>query len=137
MAHSFPTRRSSDLRWAMSVQASLVIHPILAFGGEAQKESYVPKLASGELVGRFGLTEPDGGSDPGAMRTRAERVAGGFVLNGGKTWITNAPTADLAIIRAKLDDEIRGFIVERGTPGFATPKITGKSHPRAPNPARP
>src|SRR3546814_12562705 len=88
MAHSFPTRRSSDLRWAMSVQASLVIHPILAFGGEAQKEAYVPKLASGELVGCFGLTEPDGGSDPGAMRTRAERVAGGFVLNGGKTWIT-------------------------------------------------
>ncbi|RIA45565.1 glutaryl-CoA dehydrogenase [Hephaestia caeni] len=124
-------RVDSGYRSAMSVQSSLVIHPILAFGSEAQKDAYVPKLAGGELVGCFGLTEPDGGSDPGAMRTRAERVAGGFVLNGAKTWITNAPIADLAIIWAKLDGDIRGFIVERGTPGFDTPKIDGKMSLRA------
>nr|WP_286207635.1 acyl-CoA dehydrogenase [Hephaestia sp. MAHUQ-44] len=124
-------RVDSGYRSAMSVQSSLVIHPILAFGSEAQKQAYVPKLASGELVGCFGLTEPDGGSDPGAMRTRAERVASGYALNGGKTWITNAPIADLAIIWAKLDGDIRGFIVERGTPGFDTPRIEGKMSLRA------
>jgi len=113
------------------VQSSLVMHPILAYGTEAQRQTYLPKLASGEIVGCFGLTEPDHGSDPGSMVTRAERVAGGYRLNGAKMWITNAPIADVAVVWAKLDGVIRGFIVERSAPGFSTPKIDGKLSLRA------
>jgi glutaryl-CoA dehydrogenase len=119
-------RVDSGYRSAMSVQSSLVMHPIYAYGSEAQKRKYLPRLASGEIVGCFGLTEPDHGSDPGSMVTRAEKVAGGYKLNGAKTWITNAPIADIAVVWAKLDGVIRGFIVERGTDGFSTPKIEGK-----------
>ena len=119
-------RVDSGYRSAASVQSSLVMHPIYAYGTEAQRRKYLPKLATGELVGCFGLTEPDHGSDPGSMVTRAEKVPGGFKLNGAKMWITNSPIADLAVVWAKLDDAIRGFIVERGTKGFSTPKITGK-----------
>ena len=119
-------RVDSGYRSAMSVQSSLVMHPIYAYGSEEQRAQYLPKLASGEWVGCFGLTEPDHGSDPGGMVTRAERTADGFVLNGAKMWITNAPIADVAVIWAKLDGRIRGFIVERDTPGFATPTIEGK-----------
>ena len=124
-------RVDSGYRSAMSVQSSLVMYPIESFGTEEQKQKYLPKLASGELVGCFGLTEPDGGSDPGAMRTKAEKVSGGYKLNGAKMWITNSPIADLAVVWAKLDGEIRGFIVERGTKGFSTPKIEGKLSLRA------
>jgi glutaryl-CoA dehydrogenase len=119
-------RVDSGYRSTASVQGSLVMHPIFAYGTEAQRRKYLPKLATGELVGCFGLTEPDHGSDPGSMITRAEKVPGGFKLNGAKMWITNSPIADLAVVWAKLDDAIRGFIVERGTKGFSTPKITGK-----------
>jgi hypothetical protein len=119
-------RVDSGYRSAMSVQSSLVMHPIYAYGSEAQRRKYLPKLATGEFVGCFGLTEPDHGSDPGSMVTRAEKVAGGFRLTGAKMWITNAPVADLAVVWAKLDGKIRGFIVERGTKGFSTPKIEGK-----------
>jgi len=119
-------RVDSGYRSTASVQSSLVMHPIFAYGTEAQRRKYLPKLATGELVGCFGLTEPDHGSDPGSMITRAEKVPGGFMLNGAKMWITNSPIADLAVVWAKLDDSIRGFIVERGTKGFSTPKITGK-----------
>jgi glutaryl-CoA dehydrogenase len=119
-------RVDSGYRSAASVQSSLVMHPIFAYGTEAQRRKYLPKLVTGELVGCFGLTEPDHGSDPGSMVTRAEKVPGGFRLNGAKMWITNAPIADLAVVWAKLDDTIRGFIVERDTKGFSTPKITGK-----------
>ena len=124
-------RIDSGYRSAMSVQSSLVMYPIEAFGTEEQKKKYLPKLATGEFVGCFGLTEPDGGSDPGAMRTRAEKAAGGYRLNGTKMWITNSPISDLAIVWAKLDGEIRGFIVERGMKGFSTPKIEGKLSLRA------
>jgi len=124
-------RVDSGYRSAMSVQSSLVMYPILAYGSEAQRRKYLPKLATGEMVGCFGLTEPDHGSDPGSMATRAEKVPGGFRLNGAKTWISNAPIADVAVVWAKLDDVIRGFIVERGTKGFATPKIEGKLSLRA------
>jgi glutaryl-CoA dehydrogenase len=124
-------RVDSGYRSAMSVQSSLVMHPIYAYGSEAQRRKYLPKLATGELVGCFGLTEPDYGSDPGSMVTRAEKVAGGYALNGTKMWITNAPVADLAVVWAKLDGKIRGFIVERGTKGFSTPKIDGKLSLRA------
>ncbi len=119
-------RVDSGYRSAMSVQSSLVMYPIFAYGSEAQRRKYLPRLAKGEIVGCFGLTEPDHGSDPGSMVTRAEKVAGGYKLNGAKMWITNAPIADVAVVWAKLDGAIRGFIVERGTPGFSTPKITGK-----------
>ena len=119
-------RVDSGYRSAMSVQSSLVMHPIYAYGTEEQRARYLPKLASGEWVGCFGLTEPDHGSDPGSMATRAERTADGYVLNGAKNWITNAPIADVAVIWAKLDGRIRGFLVERDTPGFATPTIEGK-----------
>src|ERR1700723_3582019 len=115
----------------MSVQASLVMYPIYAYGTEAQRRKYLPKLATGEMVGCFGLTEPDAGSDPGSMVTRAENVSGGFSLTGAKTWITNAPVADVAVVWAKLDGRIRGFLVERGTKGFSTPKIEGKLSLRA------
>jgi glutaryl-CoA dehydrogenase len=116
----------------MSVQSSLVMHPIFAYGDEDQRRRYLPKLASGEFVGAFGLTEPDHGSDPGAMATRADRVDGGWRLNGTKTWITNAPVSDIAVIWAKADGKtIRGFIVERGAAGFSTPAIEGKFSLRA------
>jgi len=124
-------RVDSGYRSAMSVQSSLVMHPIHAYGTEAQREKYLPKLATGEWVGCFGLTEPDYGSDPGGMVTRAKPVDGGFVLNGAKMWITNSPIADLAVVWGKLDDEIRGFVVERDFDGFSTPKIEGKMSLRA------
>ena len=124
-------RVDSGYRSAMSVQSSLVMHPIYAYGTEEQREKYLPKLATGEWVGCFGLTEPDHGSDPGSMITRAEKTSDGYLLNGAKMWITNSPIADLAVVWAKLDGEIRGFIVERGTPGFETPKIEGKFSLRA------
>jgi glutaryl-CoA dehydrogenase len=119
-------RVDSGYRSSMSVQSSLVMHPIFAYGSEAQRRKYLPKLASGALVGCFGLTEPDHGSDPGSMVTRALKAPGGFRLTGTKMWITNSPVADLAVVWAKLDGVIRGFLVERGTRGFATPKIEGK-----------
>ena len=119
-------RVDSGYRSAMSVQSSLVMYPIHAYGNEAQRQKYLPKLATGEMVGCFGLTEPDHGSDPGSMVTKAEKVAGGYKLNGAKMWITNSPIADIAVVWAKLDGVIRGFVVERGMKGFSTPKITGK-----------
>src|ERR1700676_3211881 len=124
-------RVDSGFRSAMSVQSSLVLQPIYAYGSEAHRRIYLPKLAPGEMVGCFGLTEPDHGSDPGSMVTRAEKVSGGYKLTGTKTWITNAPVADIAVVWAKLDGKIRGFIVERGTKGFSTPKIEGKLSLRA------
>jgi glutaryl-CoA dehydrogenase len=124
-------RVDSGYRSAMSVQSSLVMHPIYSYGNEAQREKYLPKLATGEWVGCFGLTEPDHGSDPGSMITRADKVDGGYLLNGAKMWITNSPIADLAVVWAKLDGKIRGFIVERGMKGFETPKIEGKFSLRA------
>lgn len=119
-------RVDSGYRSAMSVQSSLVMHPIHAYGTDAQRDRYLPRLASGEWVGCFGLTEPDHGSDPGGMATRARPADGGYLLNGVKTWITNAPIADLAVVWAKLDGVIRGFIVERGCAGLSTPTIVGK-----------
>jgi glutaryl-CoA dehydrogenase len=122
----------SGYRSAMSVQSSLVMYPIWAYGTEAQRQKYLPELASGEIVGCFGLTEPDHGSDPGGMTTRARREAGGYRLDGAKTWITNSPIADIAIVWAKTDDgPIRGFIVERGMAGFSTPTIDSKVSLRA------
>jgi glutaryl-CoA dehydrogenase len=118
-------RVDSGYRSTLSVQSSLVMHPIYSYGSEAQKKKYLPKLAKAELVGCFGLTEPDHGSDPGSMVTRAEKVPNGFKLNGAKMWISNAPIADLCVVWAKLEGKIRGFIVERGK-GFSTPKIEGK-----------
>ena len=119
-------RVDSGYRSAMSVQSSLVMYPIYAYGDEDQRMRYLPKLASGEWVGCFGLTEPDHGSDPGSMVTRAEKTGDGYLLNGAKMWITNSPIADVAVVWAKLDGRIRGFVVERDTPGFSTPKIEGK-----------
>jgi glutaryl-CoA dehydrogenase len=119
-------RVDSGYRSTLSVQSSLVMHPIYSYGTEAQKRKYLPKLAKAELIGCFGLTEPDFGSDPGSMITRAEKVPNGFKLNGAKMWISNAPIADFALVWAKLDGKIRGFIVERGTKGFSTPKVEGK-----------
>ncbi len=125
-------RVDSAYRSAMSVQSSLVMHPIHAFGTAAQRNRYLPGLASGELVGCFGLTEPDHGSDPGSMVTRARAVEGGFRLSGSKSWITNAPIADIAVVWAKTDDGvIRGFILERGAKGLSFPKIEGKFALRA------
>ncbi|WP_342642893.1 acyl-CoA dehydrogenase [Rhodoligotrophos ferricapiens] len=125
-------RIDSGYRSTMSVQNSLVMHPIFAYGTEEQRRKYLPKLASGEFIGCFGLTEPDAGSDPGGMKTRARRDGNGFVLNGAKMWISNAPVADVAVVWAKLEDEgIRGFVVERGTKGFSTPTIEGKFSLRA------
>ncbi len=124
-------RVDSGYRSTLSVQSSLVMHPIHAYGSEEQRQKYLPRLATGELIGCFGLTEPDHGSDPGSMRTRAERTGDGYRLNGSKMWISNAPVADLAIIWAKLDGTIRGFIVERGAAGFSTPTIEGKLSLRA------
>ena len=124
-------RVDSGYRSACSVQSSLVMYPIFAYGSEAQRRKYLPKLAKGEMIGCFGLTEPDHGSDPGGMVTRAEKVAGGYKLNGAKTWISNAPVADICVVWAKLDGVIRGFVVERGMKGFSTPKIEGKLSLRA------
>ncbi|HEX4261713.1 MAG TPA: acyl-CoA dehydrogenase [Acetobacteraceae bacterium] len=125
-------RVDSGYRSAFSVQSSLVMYPIWAFGSEAQKAKYLPKLRAGEWVGCFGLTEPDGGSDPGSMRTRAKKVDGGYVLNGSKTWITNSPIADVFVVWAKDDaGDIRGFILERGMAGLTAPKIEGKFSLRA------
>jgi glutaryl-CoA dehydrogenase len=125
-------RIDSGYRSAISVQNSLVMYPIEAYGSQAQKMKYLPKLATGAMVGCFGLTEPDAGSDPGGMKTRARRTSAGFVLNGSKMWITNSPIADIAVVWAKLADEgIHGFIVERGAKGFSTPKIVGKVSLRA------
>ncbi len=125
-------RVDSAYRSAMSVQSSLVMYPIHAYGSEAQRQKWLPGLASGEVVGCFGLTEPDAGSDPGGMKTRARAVTGGYTLSGAKMWITNSPIADVAVVWAKCDDEkIRGFLVERGDIGFSTPKIEGKFALRA------
>ncbi len=125
-------RVDSGYRSAMSVQSSLVMHPIHAYGSDAQRQRYLPSLASGEMVGCFGLTEPDAGSDPGSMRTRARRAAGGWVLNGTKTWITNSPIADLFVVWAKDDeDRIRGFLLQRGARGLSAPVIEGKFSLRA------
>ena len=119
-------RVDSGYRSTLSVQSSLVMHPIYAYGSEAQRRKWLPKLASGEIVGCFGLTEPDHGSDPGSMITRAEKVANGFKLTGAKMWISNAPIAQIAIVWAKLDGVICGFIVETDSKGFSAPKIEGK-----------
>jgi glutaryl-CoA dehydrogenase len=125
-------RVDSGYRSAMSVQSSLVMYPIEDFGSEAQRQKYLPKLASGEWVGCFGLTEPDHGSDPGGMTTRAVRAPGGYRLTGAKMWITNSPIADVLVVWAKTEDGIiRGFILERGMPGLSTPKIEGKFSLRA------
>ncbi len=119
-------RVDSGYRSVMSVQSSLVMYPIFEFGSAVMRRKWLPGLASGEKIGCFGLTEADGGSDPGAMRTVAKKVDGGYVLNGSKMWISNAPIADVAVVWAKLDGVIRGFVVERGMDGFTTPKIEGK-----------
>jgi glutaryl-CoA dehydrogenase len=125
-------RVDSGYRSAMSVQSSLVMHPIHAYGTEAQRQRYLPHLATGELIGCFGLTEPDHGSDPGGMTTRARKTAGGYVLKGAKTWITNAPVADVFVVWAKDDSgAIRGFILEKGMKGLSAPKIEGKFSLRA------
>ena len=125
-------RVDSGYRSMMSVQSSLVMHPIYAYGTEEQREKYLPKLATGEWIGCFGLTEPDHGSDPGSMVTRARAVEGGYQINGAKMWITNSPVADVFVVWAKTDDEkIRGFILERGMSGLSAPKIEGKLALRA------
>ncbi|MFN0038976.1 MAG: acyl-CoA dehydrogenase [Burkholderiales bacterium] len=125
-------RVDSGYRSAMSVQSSLVMHPIDAFGSAAQKEKFLPPLAKGDLVGCFGLTEPNHGSDPGSMVTRAAEVPGGYRLRGAKMWITNSPIADVMLVWAKDDgDVIRGFLLERGMKGLTTPKIEGKLSLRA------
>jgi len=124
-------RVDSGYRSAMSVQSSLVMHPIHAYGTPAQREKWLPGLAKGELVGCFGLTEPDSGSDPGSLRSRAEKTEGGYLLTGSKTWITNSPIADVGVVWAKLDGEIRGFLVEKGMQGLSFPKIDGKMSLRA------
>jgi glutaryl-CoA dehydrogenase len=119
-------RGDSGIRSFCSVQGALVMYPISAYGSEEQKQKYLPKLAKAQLIGCFGLTEPDAGSNPGAMRTKAEKVPGGYKLNGNKMWITNGSVADIAIVWARLDGEVRGFIVEKGTPGFTTSLMKGK-----------
>ncbi|HET6158201.1 MAG TPA: acyl-CoA dehydrogenase family protein, partial [Dongiaceae bacterium] len=125
-------RVDSGYRSAMSVQSSLVMHPIHAYGTEEQRKKYLPRLATGAIVGCFGLTEPDHGSDPGGMKTRAKKAPGGYVLKGAKMWITNSPIADIAVVWAKTEDDvIRGFVLERGMKGLSTPKIEGKFSLRA------
>jgi glutaryl-CoA dehydrogenase len=125
----------SGLRSFASVQGSLAMWPIWKYGSEEQKQKYLPKMATGELIGCFGLTEPDSGSDPGSMKTRARKDGGDYVISGTKMWITNAPLADLAVVWAKVDDgdaaSIRGFLVERGAPGFETPTMKNKMSLRA------
>ncbi|WP_425340563.1 acyl-CoA dehydrogenase [Ciceribacter sichuanensis] len=127
-------RIDSGYRSMMSVQSSLVIHPIYAYGSEEQKDKYLPGLVSGELIGCFGLTEPDAGSDPGGMKTRAEKIEGGYRLRGSKMWISNAPIADVFVVWAKSEahgGEIRGFVLEKGMKGLSAPKIGGKLSLRA------
>ncbi|MGH8682453.1 MAG: acyl-CoA dehydrogenase [Burkholderiales bacterium] len=125
-------RVDSGYRSAMSVQSSLVMHPIHAYGTEAQRQKYLPKLATGDWVGCFGLTEPNHGSDPGSMQTRARKADGGYVLKGSKMWITNSPIADVFVVWAKTDDGvIRGFVLEKGMKGLSAPKIEGKMSLRA------
>lgn len=127
-------RVDSGYRSMMSVQSSLVMYPIYAYGSEEQRQKYLPKLASGEFIGCFGLTEPDAGSDPGDMKTRAEKVQGGYVLNGSKMWISNSPVADIFVVWAKSNahgDKIRGFILDKGMKGLSAPKIGGKMSLRA------
>ncbi|MBK9081447.1 MAG: acyl-CoA dehydrogenase [Rhizobiales bacterium] len=127
-------RVDSGYRSMMSVQSSLVMYPIHAYGSDTQREKYLPKLASGEWIGCFGLTEPDAGSDPAGMKTRATKTAGGYVLNGAKIWISNAPIADVFVVWAKSDahgGEIRGFVLEKGMKGLSAPKIAGKLSLRA------
>jgi len=119
-------RIDSGYRSVMSVQSSLVIHPIYSYGSEEQKSKYLPKLLSGELVGCFGLTEPNSGSDPASMSTSAEKIEGGYRLTGNKMWITNSPIADVFVVWAKLDGVVRGFILEKGMNGLSAPKINGK-----------
>lgn len=128
----------SGYRSALSVQSSLVMHPIYSFGSDAQKDKYLPKLASGELIGCFGLTEPNHGSDPSSMETRAKKVAGGYILSGAKNWITNSPVADVFVVWAKVfgdnkipDRTIKGFILDKGMKGLSAPKIEGKFSLRA------
>ncbi|RDH43866.1 acyl-CoA dehydrogenase [Zooshikella ganghwensis] len=124
-------RVDSGYRSALSVQSSLVMYPIWAFGSDQQKQKYLPLLAKGEWVGCFGLTEPDAGSDPGSMLTRAVKVTGGYKITGSKMWITNSPIADLCVVWAKLDGQVRGFLVERDSKGLSTPTIHGKFSLRA------
>lgn len=124
-------RGDSGVRSFASVQSSLVMYPIFTYGSEEQRQHWLPKLATGEAIGCFGLTEPDHGSDPGRMVTKAERRGDGFVLNGAKMWITNGTLADVAVVWAKLDGEVRGFLVEKGTPGFSAPEMKGKHSLRA------
>ncbi|MBM2854250.1 MAG: acyl-CoA dehydrogenase [Steroidobacteraceae bacterium] len=124
-------RGDSGIRSFVSVQSSLCMYPILAYGSDAQKEKFLPRMATGELIGCFGLTEPHGGSDPGNMKTHAKRRGRDWVLNGAKMWITNAPIADLAIVWARTEEGIRGFIVEKGMRGFAAPEIERKFSLRA------
>ena len=125
-------RVDSGYRSMMSVQSSLVMYPIYAYGSEAQREKYLPGLATGELIGCFGLTEPDHGSDPGGMKTRARSVDGGYELSGTKMWISNSPIADVFVVWAKNDEgRIRGFILEKGMDGLSAPKIEGKLSLRA------
>jgi glutaryl-CoA dehydrogenase len=124
-------RGDSAIRSFASVQSSLVMYPIFEFGSEKQKDFWLPKLASGKAIGCFGLTEPDFGSNPGGMITRAEQKNGGFVLNGAKMWITNGTIADVAVVWAKLDGQIKGFLVEKGTKGYSAPEMTGKHSLRA------
>ncbi len=125
-------RVDSGYRSAMSVQSSLVMYPIYAYGSEEQREKYLPRLAAGEIVGCFGLTEPNAGSDPAGMQTRARTVSGGYSLSGAKMWITNSPIADVFVVWAKCDDEkVRGFILDKGMKGLSAPKIEGKFSLRA------
>ncbi len=127
-------RVDSGYRSMMSVQSSLVMYPIYAYGSEEQRQKYLPKLASGEWIGCFGLTEPDAGSDPGGMKTRAEKVQGGYVLSGTKMWISNSPFADVFVVWAKSEEhggKIRGFVLEKGMKGLSAPKIEGKLSLRA------
>jgi glutaryl-CoA dehydrogenase len=125
-------RGDSGVRSFVSVQGALVMYPIFAFGSEEQRRHWLPRLASGEKIGCFGLTEPDHGSDPGSMTTRARRTADGYVLNGAKAWITNGTVADVAVVWAKDDEgRVRGFLVEKGTPGFSAPEIHRKHSLRA------
>ena len=124
-------RGDSGIRSFVSVQSSLCMYPLYAFGSEAQKEKYLPRMARGELIGCFGLTEPHGGSDPSNMKTHAKKSGGDWVINGAKMWITNGAIADLAVVWAQTADGIRGFILERGTPGFSAPEIENKFSLRA------
>ncbi|MCX6168031.1 MAG: acyl-CoA dehydrogenase family protein [Ignavibacteriales bacterium] len=119
-------RGDSGIRSFVSVQTSLVMYPIFTFGSEEQKDFWLPQLASGEKIGCFGLTEPDFGSNPGGMITRAEKVDGGYKINGAKMWITNGTIADVAVVWGKLDGEVRGFLIEKGTIGFTAPEMKGK-----------